>query len=76
MCFGHLSGLSLGGSTVLGTIRALLILRRHRLFEWLCQRLTPAFYLTSSLAITFPFNIAFELPFYFKFASNFKQVLN
>lgn len=66
---GYLSGMSVGGSTVLGTLAA----RASYIAAPAAVRValpaaSPAIYLTSSLAVTFPFNVVFGIPIYISFA--------
>jgi hypothetical protein len=66
---GQFAGLSLGGATVLGTMAASAsyiaapIAVRSALPE-----ANPGYYITASLAVTFPFNLALGLPLYFAIA--------
>lgn len=66
---GHLSGLSVGGATVLGVMAA----SASYIAAPPAVRLTlpdanPTYYLTSSLVVTFPFNLLFGIPLYFQIA--------
>ncbi|MBL8940476.1 MAG: sodium-dependent bicarbonate transport family permease [Archangium sp.] len=66
---GQVAGLSIGGATVLGTMAASAsyiaapIAVRSALPE-----ANPGYYVTASLAVTFPFNLALGLPLYFAIA--------
>lgn len=66
---GQAAGLSVGGATVLGTMAASAsyiaapIAVRSALPE-----ANPGYYVTASLAVTFPFNLGLGLPLYFAFA--------
>ena len=67
---GWLSGLSVGGCTVLGTMAA----SASYIAAPPAVRLTlpdanPTFYLTSALAITFPFNLLAGIPLYYSLAN-------
>jgi hypothetical protein len=66
---GSLAGLSIGGATVLGTMAA----SASYIAAPPAVRLTlplanPTYYLTSALAITFPFNLLAGIPLYFRVA--------
>jgi hypothetical protein len=69
VAMGKLAGLSLGGAAVLGTMAASAsyiaapIAVRSALPE-----ANPGYYVTASLAITFPFNLSLGLPLYVAFA--------
>ncbi len=66
---GHLAGLGLGGATVLGTLAASAsYIAAPAAVRVALPEANPAFYLTASLAITFPFNIVVGIPLYFAFA--------
>jgi uncharacterized protein len=61
---GQAAGLSIGGATVLGTMAASApIAVRTALPE-----ANPGYYVTASLAVTFPFNLSLGLPLYFAIA--------
>jgi len=67
---GQLAGLSLGGAMVLGVLSgSASYIAAPAAVRIAIPKASPALYLTCSLAITFPFNIAFGIPLYFKFAS-------
>ncbi|MDX2015963.1 MAG: sodium-dependent bicarbonate transport family permease [Myxococcaceae bacterium] len=64
---GSLAGLSLGGATVLGTMAASAsYIAAPPAVRVTLPEANPTYYLTSSLAITFPFNILFGIPLYFR----------
>jgi hypothetical protein len=63
--FGHFAGLSLGGATLLGVLAA----SASYIAAPAAMRLSlpdanPTLYLTSALAVTFPFNITVGIPIY------------
>lgn len=67
--FGHLSGLSLGGSMILGTLAASAsYIAAPAACRVALPEANPSFYLTAALAITFPFNIIVGLPLYYDLA--------
>jgi len=65
---GHATGLSLGGAVVLGTLAAS---ASYIAAPAACRvglpRANPGYYLTSALAVTFPFNLAIGIPLYYQF---------
>lgn len=62
-------GLGVGGSTVLGTLAASAsYIAAPAAIRVALPKANPAFYLTSALAITFPFNVVIGIPIYFGFA--------
>jgi uncharacterized protein len=66
---GKLVGLSLGGTTLLGVLAASAsYIAAPAAMRLSLPEANPTLYLTSSLAITFPFNIAFGIPLYFAIA--------
>lgn len=66
---GKWCGLSLGGSTVLATLAASAsYIAAPAAVRIALPQASPALYLTSSLAITFPFNIVLGIPLYHAFA--------
>lgn len=66
---GHLSGMGVGGSTVLGTLAASAsYIAAPAAVRVALPAASPALYLTSSLAVTFPFNVVVGIPLYFSFA--------
>lgn len=66
---GHLSGLSIGGATVLGTMAASAsYIAAPPAVRMTLPEANPAYYLTASLAITFPFNLIIGIPLYYQYA--------
>ena len=66
---GYLSGLGAGGATVLGTLAASAsYIAAPAAVRVALPAASPAIYLTSSLAVTFPFNVVFGIPIYYSFA--------
>ena len=66
---GTLAGLSIGGATVLGAMAASAsYIAAPPAVRLTLPEANPTLYLTSALAITFPFNVAFGIPLYFEFA--------
>lgn len=66
---GTLVGLSLGGSFILGTLAASAsYIAAPAAVRIALPQANPGYYLTASLAITFPFNLAVGLPIYYAFA--------
>jgi len=66
---GGLVGLSLGGSTLLGVLSASAsYIAAPAAMRISLPEANPSLYLTASLGITFPFNIALGIPLYFWFA--------
>jgi hypothetical protein len=66
---GKWCGLSPGGATVLATLAASAsYIAAPAAVRIALPQASPALYLTSSLAITFPFNIVFGIPLYHAFA--------
>lgn len=62
---GWATGLSLGGAAVLGTLAASAsYIAAPAAVRLALPAANPGFYLTASLAITFPFNLAIGLPLY------------
>lgn len=67
---GHACGLGPGGSTVLATLAASAsYIAAPAAVRIALPQASPALYLTSSLAITFPFNIVLGIPLYHAFSS-------
>lgn len=67
--FGHLSGLGLGGSMILGTLAASAsYIAAPAACRVALPEANPSYYLTAALAITFPFNIIIGLPLYYDLA--------
>lgn len=66
---GKALGLSLGGSTIFGVLCASAsYIAAPAAIRIALPEASPTFYLTSALAITFPFNIVFGLPLYLSIA--------
>jgi hypothetical protein len=66
---GKLAGLELGGATLLGVLAASAsYIAAPAAIRMSLPDANPTLYLTSSLAVTFPFNIAFGIPIYFEVA--------
>ena len=66
---GKLTGLELGGATLLGVLSASAsYIAAPAAIRVSLPDANPTFYLTASLAITFPFNIAVGIPIYFQVA--------
>ncbi|MFO1463380.1 MAG: sodium-dependent bicarbonate transport family permease [bacterium] len=66
---GDFAGLSLGGCTVLGTLAASAsYIAAPAAVRMALPEASPTYYLTSALAITFPFNVLLGIPLYFSFA--------
>lgn len=67
--FGGLAGLSMGGSTILGVLAASAsYIAAPAAVRIALPQANPGFYLTASLGITFPFNLAIGLPLYYTLA--------
>ncbi len=68
--FGSMTGLSLGGSTILGVLAASAsYIAAPAAVRIALPQANPGFYLTAALGITFPFNLAIGLPLYYTVAS-------
>jgi hypothetical protein len=66
---GHLAGLSLGGSTILGVLAASAsYIAAPAACRVALPEANPSYYLTAALAITFPFNIIVGIPLYHQMA--------
>ncbi len=66
MWLGSLAGLSPGGTVVLGTLAASAsYIAAPAAVRIALPQANPSFYLTASLAITFPFNLAIGIPLYY-----------
>lgn len=66
---GKISGLELGGATLMGVLAASAsYIAAPAAIRMSLPDANPTLYLTSSLAITFPFNIALGIPIYFEVA--------
>lgn len=69
VALGHWTGLGVGGATTLGTLAASAsYIAAPAAVRVALPAANPAFYLTSALAITFPFNVMVGIPAYFAFA--------
>jgi hypothetical protein len=67
---GTVAGLSLSGATVMGTMAASAsYIAAPAAVKISLPNANPAYYLTASLLITFPFNLAFGIPLYHQMAS-------
>ncbi|MBL7684866.1 MAG: sodium-dependent bicarbonate transport family permease, partial [Deltaproteobacteria bacterium] len=67
---GKLSGLSLGGSTIMGVLAASAsYIAAPAAVRIALPQANPSIYLTASLAITFPFNVTVGLPIYYTWAN-------
>lgn len=65
----HWAGLSLGGATVLGTMAASAsYIAAPPAVQMTLPEANPTYYLTASLAITFPFNLVLGIPLYYQIA--------
>jgi hypothetical protein len=66
---GKLAGLQVGGATLLGVLASSAsYIAAPAAIRISLPEANPTLYLTSSLAITFPFNIAFGIPIYLEMA--------
>lgn len=66
---GSLSGLTIGGSTVLGVLAASAsYIAAPAAVRIALPQANPGYYLTASLAITFPFNLTVGIPLYYAIA--------
>lgn len=73
---GVLSGLSVGGATLLGTLAASAsYIAAPAAVRMAIPQANPSLYLTSSLAITFPFNLTVGIVVYFAYAEWLTGVL-
>jgi hypothetical protein len=69
VALGHAAGLSLGGCTVLGTMAASAsYIAAPPAVRLTLPEASPTYSLTSALAITFPFNVLFGIPLYYRMA--------
>lgn len=67
---GHWSGLSIGGSAVLGAMSASAsYIAAPPAVRMTLPEANPTYYLTAALAITFPFNIVAGIPLYYRIAT-------
>ncbi|MFN9234725.1 MAG: sodium-dependent bicarbonate transport family permease [Planctomyces sp.] len=66
---GSLSGLSVGGTTMLATMAASAsYIAAPPAVRMALPEANPTYYLTAALAITFPFNLIAGIPLYYRFA--------
>lgn len=66
---GHLAGLSVGGAAVLGTMAASAsYIAAPPAVRMTLPEANPTYYLTASLAVTFPFNLVFGIPLFYQIA--------
>jgi len=66
---GRLAGMSLGGCVVLGVLAASSsYIAAPAAVRIALPQANPSYYLTASIGITFPFNLAFGIPLYYAFA--------
>jgi hypothetical protein len=66
---GKVAGLELGGATLMGGLAASAsYIAAPAAIRLSLPDANPTFYLTSSLAITFPFNISLGIPIYYEIA--------
>ncbi len=66
---GYASGLSLGGSVILGTLGASAsYIAAPAAVRIAIPEASPGIYLTAALTVTFPFNLLLGIPIYLKFA--------
>lgn len=66
---GTIAGLSIGGATILGVLVASAsYIAAPAAVRLALPEANPAFYLTSSLALTFPFNLVVGIPLYYAMA--------
>ncbi|MFO0535770.1 MAG: sodium-dependent bicarbonate transport family permease [Planctomyces sp.] len=69
---GSLSGLSVGGTTMLATMAASAsYIAAPPAVRMALPEANPTYYLTAALAITFPFNLIAGIPLYYRFAQLF-----
>jgi hypothetical protein len=69
VALGTLAGLSLGGSFILGVLAASAsYIAAPAAVRIALPQANPGYYLTASLAITFPFNLAIGMPIYYAIA--------
>jgi hypothetical protein len=66
---GKYTGLSLGGTTLMGVLAASAsYIAAPAAIRLSLPEANPALYLTSSLAVTFPFNVTLGIPIYYSAA--------
>jgi hypothetical protein len=69
VALGHFAGLSLGGAQMLGVLAASAsYIAAPAAVRTALPQANPSYYLTASLAITFPFNLAIGIPLYLAMA--------
>ncbi len=69
VCLGHLAGLSVGGSMVLGAMAASAsYIAAPAAVRMAIPEANPSLYLGASLAVTFPFNLVLGIPIYYALA--------
>lgn len=69
VALGYFAGLSLGGAHILGVLAASAsYIAAPAAVRTALPQANPSYYLTASLAITFPFNLAVGIPLYLTFA--------
>jgi uncharacterized protein len=67
---GSWAGLSIGGATVLGAMAASAsYIAAPPAVRMALPEANPTYYLTASLAVTFPFNLVFGIPIFYKVAT-------
>jgi hypothetical protein len=67
---GSWAGLSVGGATVLGAMAASAsYIAAPPAVRMTLPEANPTYYLTASLAVTFPFNLVFGIPLFYKVAA-------
>jgi hypothetical protein len=72
---GMLAGLSLGGIAIFGTMAASAsYIAAPAAVRIALPQANPGYYLTASLGITFPFNLAFGIPLYYAMANMVKKL--
>jgi len=68
--YGWLSGMGIGGATILGTLAASVsYIAAPAAVRGALPAASPAIYLTAALALTFPFNVILGIPTYYAFAA-------
>jgi hypothetical protein len=69
VCLGHWAGLSVGGCTVLAAMAASAsYIAAPPAVRMTLPEANPTYYLTASLAVTFPFNLLAGIPMYYRLA--------
>ena len=69
VCFGYWAGLSIGGTTVLAAMAASAsYIAAPAVVRMSLPEANPAYYLTSAIVLTFPFNLALGIPLYYQMA--------